>query len=80
MEHVAHMIEMRAVYKILDRKTEGKILIGRQLPKKDSAPWSYSAKHTGTISIQRCIYTLGAPLRLHSGDEFFPDHVCVKSA
>jgi hypothetical protein len=33
-------MEMRDVYKIWDRKDEGKILIGRQLPKKDSAPCS----------------------------------------
>jgi hypothetical protein len=36
MVHVAHTVEMRVVYSILDRK----ILIGRLLPNRDSAPCS----------------------------------------
>jgi hypothetical protein len=36
MEHVAHKMDMTAACNILDRK----ILIGRQLPKRDPVPCS----------------------------------------
>lgn len=65
------------VYKILERKDEGKILIVRQLP-KNPAPCSAKGLIQDTISTHCCIQTLGLTLWCHSGNELLQDHVYFK--